>query len=165
MRSSNSHSLINLFTFFAEGADHATFVDMSPDCISTALRNAQHCGFSAAHGQYSGCCASALDALRQPHLHGLRGTYDLITLTPPYLEVVYDELLEAVCNTPLVAENTVVVVEYPANMGQLPYIIGGDKLFGVRNRKYGRTVLAVYVYRPTRKFDMRPDEFEPNSKR
>jgi 16S rRNA (guanine966-N2)-methyltransferase len=90
---------------------------------------------------------------------GVLGTYGLITLTPPYEEVVYNDLINAVCNSPLVAEDTLVVLEYPEEMGCLPPVLGEDKLFGVRNRKYGRTVLALYVYRPSRKIDMRPDEF------
>mmetsp|Transcript_23122 Transcript_23122/g.38750 ORF Transcript_23122/g.38750 Transcript_23122/m.38750 type:complete len:100 (-) Transcript_23122:2592-2891(-) len=89
------------------------------------------------------------------------GTYGLITLTPPYEEVVYQDLLEAVSNTPLIAEDSLVVIEYPEEMGALPHIIGEDKLFGVRNRKYGRTIVALYVYRPNKKIDMRPDEFAP----
>jgi hypothetical protein len=52
-----------------------------------------------------------------------------------------------------------VVIEYPVEMGTLPQILGGDRLFGVRNRKYGRTVLAIYVFRPTQKLDMHVDEF------
>ena len=37
--------------------------------------------------------------------------------------------------------------------------IGDNQLFGVRNRRYGRTVLGLYVYRPSKSLDMRPDEF------
>lgn len=129
---------------------------MSAECISTAMRNARTCSFSQ---QASSACASALDVLRAPHKHNLQGTYDLITLTPPYEEVVYAELIDAVCTTSLIKENTIVVIEYPEEMGKLPYILGDNKLFGVRNRKYGRTVLAIYVYRPGRKFDLRPYEF------
>lgn len=138
------------------GASHATFVDMSSECISTALRNAHTCGFSQ---RANSACASALDALRAPQKHNLHGTYDLITLTPPYEEVVYADLIDAVCTSPLIKENTIVVIEYPEEMCKLPYILGDNKLFGVRNRKYGRTVLAIYVYRPGRKFDLRPNEF------
>ena len=51
------------------------------------------------------------------------------------------------------------MIEYPVELGSFPHILGEDKLFGIRNRKYGRTVLGVYVYRPTKQFDMRPEEF------
>lgn len=129
---------------------------MSSECTSTALRNAHTCGFSQ---KVSTACTSALDALQHPHRHNIQGTYDLITLTPPYEEVDYSDLISAVCNSSLVKENTIVVIEYPEEMDKLKYVLGDNQLFGVRNRKYGRTVLAVYVFRPGRKFDLRPDEF------
>lgn len=44
-------------------------------------------------------------------------------------------------------------------IGSLPQILGGDKFFGLRNRKYGRTMLGIYVYRPTAQYDMRAEEF------
>ena len=52
-----------------------------------------------------------------------------------------------------------VVLEYPAERGALPHILGGDRLYGVRNRQYGRTMLALYVYRPARAYDMKAHEF------
>ena len=45
-------------------------------------------------------------------------------------------------------------------MGSLPHILGTDKLYGLRNRRYGRTMLGLYVYRPTQIYDMRVDEFK-----
>lgn len=71
--------------------------------------------------------------------------FDVITITPPYEEVVYEELMQSVGNSPLLKDNTVVVVEYPVELGSLPHGIEGTKLVGVRNRRYGRTVLAFYV--------------------
>ena len=97
--------------------------------------------------------------LRFPLKYGLSEPFQLISITPPYEEVVYSDLIDAVCGSPLVCPDTIVVLEYPVEMGSLPYILGTDKLYGIRNRRYGRTVLAMYVYRPTKKYDMRPDEF------
>ena len=68
--------------------------------------------------------------------------YDIVTLRPPYDEIVYAELLEAVVNSVLVTEDTVILVEYPVELGCLPHAIGredGGVLACVRNRKYGRT--------------------------
>jgi 16S rRNA G966 N2-methylase RsmD len=120
------------------------------------MRNAAACGFAS---QASAVTASALDALQRPTDYNLHGSYDIISLTPPYLEVSYPDLLRAACESPLVKENTLLVVEYPTEMGAQPYILGEDRFFGVRSRRYGRTILAVYVYRPTMRFDLRPDEF------
>ena len=37
--------------------------------------------------------------------------FDLVTLTPPYEEVIYAELVDALCVSPLVGEDTIVVIE------------------------------------------------------
>eukprot|EP01038_Epipyxis_sp_PR26KG_P006232 gene6232-8587_t len=140
----------------SRGAVHTTFVDFSSNCIDTSLNNAQSCGFK---NQVSAVCASVEDVLNDPLRFNLKEPYQLISITPPYQEVVYNDLINAVCNSPLVTEGTIVIIEYPEEMGSLPYILGDNKLFGVRNRKYGRTVIAIYVYRPNQKLDMRPDEF------
>ena len=79
---------------------------------------------------------------------------------------MYAELLEAVVNSPLVGEDTVVVVEYPVELGNLPHVVpqenGVGAMVGVRNRKYGRTLIAIYVVNPSGNLkvaDCRPEEF------
>lgn len=140
----------------SRGAAFCCFVDLSPDCTATAMRNLDTCGFA---GQGAAVCCRTEEALREPQKYGINEPFQLISITPPYEEVIYSELIEAVCNSPAVAPDTIVVIEYPEEMGKLPFILGTDKLYGVRNRKYGRTVLGIYVYRPNKKYDMRPDEF------
>lgn len=140
----------------SRGAAFCCFVDLSPDCTRTAMANLETCGFP---GQGMAVSCRTEEILKEPLRFGVSEPFNLITITPPYEEVVYSELIDAVCNSPLVTTDTVVVIEYPVEMGKLPFILGGDKLYGVRNRKYGRTVLGIYVYRPSRKFDMRPEEF------
>ena len=140
----------------SRGAAHTTFVDLSSDCTATAMRNALSCGFQ---GRASAVCARAEDVLNEPGKFGLTEPYSLVSITPPYEEVIYSQLIDAVCKSPLVTEDTLVIIEYPVEMGSLPQILGNDRLFGIRNRKYGRTVLGLYVNRPTKKYDMRPDEF------
>jgi 16S rRNA G966 N2-methylase RsmD len=120
------------------------------------MRNAANCGFE---GQTNAVCARAEEVIRNPERYGIEEPFGLITLTPPYEEVIYQELIDALCHSSAVKEDTIVVIEYPVEMGNLPYILGGDKFFGLRNRKYGRTILALYVYRPSRQYDGRPDEF------
>ena len=96
--------------------------------------------------------------LQNPLKFGLIEPYQLITLTPPYEEVIYRDLIKSLYESSLVTENTIVLIEYPEEMGIMPFVID-DKLYGLRNRKYGRTVIATYVYRPTQTFDMKPEEF------
>ena len=53
------------------------------------------------------------------------------------------------------------VIEYPVELGSLPFNIADGRLLGMRNRRYGRTVLAIYACRPTGKrgHELRPEEF------
>lgn len=147
----------------SRGARHCTFVDMSSDCTSTCQRNVEKCGFDGWNegGVGTGIpdegeptarivCTDAYRALRSPESVGIppESKFDIVTLCPPYEEIVYAELLEAVANSVLVTEDTVILVEYPVELGCLPHVIARDDggvLVGVRNRKYGRTVSCYLV--------------------
>mmetsp|Transcript_26563 Transcript_26563/g.45340 ORF Transcript_26563/g.45340 Transcript_26563/m.45340 type:complete len:399 (-) Transcript_26563:247-1443(-) len=165
----------------SRGARHCTFVDMSPDCCGAAERNIERCGFADQwneggvgttvpdEGEPAArvVCSDAFRALRQPETVGIPpdSKYDLVTLCPPYEEILYSELLEAVANSVLVTEDTVILIEYPVELGCLPHVIGredGGVLVGIRNRKYGRTVIAMYIVNPTGEretAESRPEEF------
>ncbi|KAL3826525.1 hypothetical protein ACHAXA_004362 [Cyclostephanos tholiformis] len=171
----------------SRGAHHCTFVDMSDDCCGACERNIVRCGFDGRNGGGMGpdvlasghddidggepvarvVCADAFRALRKPESVGIPpGTkYDIVTLCPPYEEIVYADLLEAVANSVLVKADTLILVEYPVELGCLPHAIGredGGVLVGVRNRRYGRTVIAMYVVNPTGDMegvDSKPEEF------
>lgn len=145
----------------SRGAGHATFVDFSENCISTALKNGENLGFAT---RVRGVCGKAEDVLQNPTSFSLLEPYQLVTLTPPYEEVIYKELIKYLIESSLVTDDTIVVIEYPVEMNTLPHIID-DKLYGLRNRRYGRTILATYVYKPTKSYDMRPDEFLDIKKR
>ena len=65
----------------------------------------------------------------------------------PYEEVIYADLVHAVANSALVTDDTVILIEYPIELGCMPHVISrddGGKLIGVRNRKYGRTVSSLF---------------------
>lgn len=144
----------------SRGAHHATFVDFAAECCAVAEKNAAWCGFDW-EGASSTVCASVLDVLEDPQAFGLHEPYDVITVTPPYEEVSYSELVSLLVASPVVVEDTVVVLEYPVEMGTLPPVLGQRRLLGVRNRRYGRTVLGVYVCQPSGKWnlDLRSEEF------
>jgi len=147
----------------SRGADHCTFVDLSRDCCDACERNIRWCEFDDARV----VCADAIKALKEPTSVGIPEgtTYNIVTLCPPYEEVVYGELMDAVANSPLVTEDTVILVEYPIELGCMPPVLDradGGKLAGCRNRRYGRTVIAMYVVNPSGRLDVaysRPEEF------
>ena len=147
----------------SRGAGCAVFVDFAPECVAVAEKNAAWCGFGPDDGypDTKGVCARVDAVLANPAQFGLHEPFDLITVTPPYEEVVYADLANQLADSPLVAQDTVVVLEYPTELGSLPQAIGKRRLIGVRNRKYGRTVLGIYVCNPSGKWmlDIRSEEF------
>lgn len=152
----------------SRGATHCTFVDLSRDCCETCQRNIERCNFDIEPEMTKVVNADALSALKNPTTVGIPEgfTYNLVTLCPPYEEIVYADLLEAVANSPCVTDDTVVLIEYPVELGSLPHVIAredGGALIGVRNRKYGRTVIAIYIVNPTGRLsdssESRPEEF------
>lgn len=152
----------------SRGSTHCTFVDLSRDCCETCQRNIEWCGFGNEPELTRVVNSDAITALKNPESVGIPEgfTYNLVTLCPPYEEIVYADLLEAVANSPCVTDDTLVLIEYPVELGSLPHVItreDGGALVGVRNRKYGRTVIAMYVVNPTGRLndsaESRPEEF------
>ncbi|KAL8431793.1 hypothetical protein Efla_005015 [Eimeria flavescens] len=80
--------------------------------------------------------------------------FDLVFLCPPYTEVVYGDLLEKLLLSGLLKPGGLLVVEYPKELGCLPLRIGFPRapveLEGLRNRRYGRTCVALYAAWPSR---------------
>lgn len=63
-------------------------------------------------------------------------------------------------------DDTVVLIEYPVELGCLLHVItrkDGGALVGVRNRRYGPTVIAMYALNTTGRMEVaessRPEEF------
>ena len=53
-----------------------------------------------------------------------------------------------------------VISQYPVELGVLPPVFGDGRFVGIRNRKYGRTVLGIYVRSPSGKLDLTPHSEE-----
>jgi len=137
----------------SRGIGAATFVDFSPVCVKAIRDNAASVGL----GERATVIEASVDAvLQRPDAFGLKTTFDIVSITPPYEEVVYAELMAMVAASPVLAEDTLIVIEYPVELGCFPPTLVDGRLVGLRNRRYGRTVLAVYVYRPTGRLDIRP---------
>lgn len=139
----------------SRGMGSAVFVDAAPECTETITENLANCRFE---DRGRSVCARVENFVESGTAYNNQRHYDLITITPPYEEVDYAELLTIVANSECVGENTFVVVEYPVELKALPPVIG-QRLIGIRNRRYGRTVLAFYACQPDVDVNPRPDEF------
>eukprot|EP00172_Hildenbrandia_rubra_P003626 Plantae.Rhodophyta-Hildenbrandia_rubra.ctg6033.p1 GENE.Plantae.Rhodophyta-Hildenbrandia_rubra.ctg6033~~Plantae.Rhodophyta-Hildenbrandia_rubra.ctg6033.p1 ORF type:complete len:293 (+),score=58.64 Plantae.Rhodophyta-Hildenbrandia_rubra.ctg6033:93-971(+) len=138
----------------SRGMGAATFVDLSEDCVDCTERNARKCGFGDVSTVIQG---DVLDVLERTDLNS-GNPFELITVTPPYEEVDYGELMKKVARSTVVGDGTFVVVEYPVELRCMPPSLE-NRLVGLRNRRYGRTVIAVYACRPDVDIEPRPHEF------
>jgi len=157
----------------SRGATHCTFVDLSPNCCSAVHTNFELCKFSSSSSTtYDVQCCDAFTAIQNPSSVNINhGPYHIITICPPYEEIIYADLLQSLCNSSLLQEDTIIVIEYPIELRSLPHIVQSTHdtdavnrsiLVGVRNRKYGRTVLAMYIVNPSGRVinaESRPEEF------
>lgn len=151
----------------SRGARHCTFCDLAPDCCAAIERNIEWCQFNTPEYSTQVVCADVLQVLRNPQSVGLPegDTFGIITICPPYEEVVYGDLLDAVANSSVVVEDTIVLLEYPVELwGDIPHVYQGESttMVGIRNRKYGRTVIAMYICNPSGRIEnaeSRPEEF------
>ena len=154
----------------SRGAKHCTFCDLSPDCCGAIERNINWCQFTEDEGYTTRIVNSdVLQLLRHPTSVGIPDgeAFGVVTICPPYEEVVYADLLDGVANCPAVTDDTIVLIEYPVELwGDLPHVYKGSEsettMIGIRNRKYGRTVIAMYICNPTGKIpnaESRPEEF------
>jgi len=141
----------------SRGIGKATFVDFAQSSVNAIVENLEICGF-----QDSGvaCCARVEAVLENPTLFNIRTPVDLITVTPPYEEVDYGELLTSLAKSECVGEGSFVVVEYPVELETLPPTVMW-RLVGLRNRRYVRTVIAIYTCQPSSFIDPRQEEFIP----
>ena len=147
----------------SRGAAEAVFVDLAQECCDVAEKNVAWCELVSPDGASlagRAVCADVGLVLTEPLRFGLDKPFDLVTVTPPYEEVSYPLLCEQLATSPLVVDDTIVVVEYPIELGTLPPVLG-THLKGIRNRRYGRTALAIYVCNPTGRWDLdaRSEEF------
>lgn len=92
------------------------------------------------------------DVLEHPEVLGSDRPYDVISVTPPYEEVDFVHLTSVLAASSLVGPGTIVVVEYPDELGTMPETIG--QLEQIRDRQYGRTRLAIYYVPETEQYDM-----------
>lgn len=127
----------------------AVFVDASRVCAATIRANCDDLGF----GERAQVVTTLAEtALADPEkLFGVSASrpFDLVTLEPPYEEVDWEALLHSVASSKALGEDTIVVIEYPMEIGLFPKAMGDGRLLGLRNKKFGRTYVAFYICQPS----------------
>ena len=137
----------------SRGIGDATFVDFSKVCCDAIRSNAETIGV----GDRARVVEARVDTfLADPSRYGVTEPFDLIAITPPYEEVVYADLVTQLAASAAVGEDTLVVIEYPVELGCFPPTLADGQLIGLRNRRYGRTVIGLYVNRPSGRLDYAP---------
>ena len=128
----------------SRGAREAHFVEMDPWVAKRVLsRNIAACGFERRAVTHTTRAEDFLRrALGSPRFAG--GAFDYVSVCPPYLLVSYPELFDLLENSPLLGDATVALVEYPKQLAHEVRATLGP-LRRVRDRKYGRTYLALYA--------------------
>eukprot|EP00921_Rhytidocystis_pertsovi_P014373 GHVQ01023309.1.p1 GENE.GHVQ01023309.1~~GHVQ01023309.1.p1 ORF type:complete len:700 (+),score=67.50 GHVQ01023309.1:37-2136(+) len=113
----------------SRGAGTAVLVDNSKDCCETAGQNLQICRLD---DKARVIRATVDEVLRYPGMFSLFDPFDVVFVCPPYQEVVYSHLIRDLSNSPVIGDETVVIVEYPKEIGTLPPV----RFYYERQRDY-----------------------------
>mmetsp|Transcript_82788 Transcript_82788/g.210685 ORF Transcript_82788/g.210685 Transcript_82788/m.210685 type:complete len:303 (-) Transcript_82788:34-942(-) len=156
-----SASMVDLFAgsgiagleALSHGVGRATFCDSSGTCVKAIRENCNDLGFGE---RATVIKCNALSLLKDPEQFGVQYPVDLIILDPPYEEIDWRDLFATIVASPLLFEDTMVAIEFPKSLGLLPARIGNGKLVGLRQRVFGQTNLALYVYRPSGRMTISP---------
>lgn len=124
----------------SRGMDNAHFVEWNPVSTNTIQQNLNKLGLRRQGHVYR---RKVEDVIAKPSLLHHNKPFELVSVTPPYVEVDYTALAQQLAESELIAEGTVVFFEHPRR-AILADEIG--PLLRLRHRKYGRTHLSIYEY-------------------
>ncbi|XP_020519777.1 uncharacterized protein LOC18429306 isoform X2 [Amborella trichopoda] len=124
----------------SRGCSEVHFIEMDPWVVSEVLRPNLECtGFLDVSVIHTIRVENFLGQAEQ--FPGKFGTFDYISVTPPYTEVNYSVLMDQLSRSPLVGKDTFILVEYPLRTVMLESC---GSLVKVSDRRFGRTHLAIY---------------------
>ncbi|KAI3438534.1 hypothetical protein D9Q98_000962 [Chlorella vulgaris] len=127
----------------SRGVGQCHFVEMSPWVVGNCLMpNLETCDVEGAAVVHTG---KAEDFLRraQQLSRFAGGAFDFMSVCPPYELVDYEEIFDLLHDSPLLHEESIVIVEYPKKLASLIRDKLGP-LEKLRDRRYGRTYMAIY---------------------
>ncbi|KAG5254569.1 rRNA methyltransferase YlbH [Salix suchowensis] len=124
----------------SRGCSEVHFVEMDPWVVSNVLQPNLECtGFLDVSVIHTVRVESFLE--RADQFVGQDGAFDFISVTPPYAQVDYGILMDQISKSPIVGEDTFIVVEYPLRTDMLDSC---GCLVKINDRRFGRTHLAIY---------------------
>ena len=129
----------------SRGAAEAHFVEMDPWVTGNVLnKNIKTLGIQSRTRVHT----AKVENFLSQHKNSAKaagGAFDFVSFCPPYYKVSYPEVLAQLDQSPLIAEHTIVVVEYARSQKPEMTAAIGKRLRRVRDRRYGRTFVALYV--------------------
>lgn len=128
----------------SRGCLEGHFVELSPWVINNCLSpNLCDCDVVDRAIVHSG---KAEDFLKRSIKIGGKfagGSFDFISVCPPYEAVSYSEVFSLLTESPLLTPQSIVIVEYPLKcISEIRPTLG--PLIKLRDRRYGRTFVAIY---------------------
>ncbi|MHB1415546.1 MAG: RsmD family RNA methyltransferase [Chloroflexota bacterium] len=123
----------------SRGAAFASLVEASQAACRIIRRNLKETGLEAKAHLH---CVTVQSALREDSVLRTEGSYDIITLDPPYADPALAGVVEAVAASALVHQNTLVVVEHSRRVALEDEYEG---LARIRERTHGDTTVSIYV--------------------
>ncbi|CAI9109601.1 OLC1v1009448C2 [Oldenlandia corymbosa var. corymbosa] len=124
----------------SRGCSEAHFVEMDPWVVSDILQPNLECtGFLDVSTIHTVRVEDFLK--RADQFLGIKGPFDYISVTPPYMLVDYGVLMDQISSSSVIGENSFIVVEYPLKTDMLDSC---GCLVKIADRRFGRTHLAIY---------------------
>jgi 16S rRNA (guanine(966)-N(2))-methyltransferase RsmD len=127
----------------SRGCDTCHFVELDPWVVTNVLQpNIDNCDFNSESVIHTQKVEAFFDRAEEPGaISG--GAFDFISVTPPYEAVTYSSLMTTLATSPIVGKDTFIIVEYPYRDKAMITEMCGN-LYKIRDRRYGRTNLAMY---------------------
>ena len=129
----------------SRGAAEAHFVEMDPWVSSNVLnKNIKTLGVTARCTTHVAKVETFLER-HELSAKAAGGAFDFVSFCPPYYKVSYPDLLAKLDASPLLSAETLVIVEYARSQKPEMKAAIGRRLRRLRDRRYGRTFVAVYA--------------------
>jgi len=129
----------------SRGGHEAHFVEMDPWVVSHVLRkNISSLGVENKTKVHTAKVETFLEQHKRS-AKAVGGAFDFVSFCPPYYRVSYTDLLTQLDESPLIADHTVLLVEYARSQKPEMKAAIGKRLRRIRDRRYGRTFVALYA--------------------